>query len=56
MKNELFNQLETAFEDFKTNHSGRTKKSASEARKVLKTIKKLIPEYNKASVAESKTK
>lgn len=53
---ELFEQIETLYETFKGEHSGKTKAAHGRARKALGEIKKLVTEYRKASVAEDKTK
>ena len=53
---ELFEQIETLYEDFKMEHNGNSKASHGRARKALGEIKKLVTEYRKASVAEDKTK
>ena len=42
------------YEAFKAEHSGTTKASQSRARKNIGEIKKLITDYRKASVEESK--
>ena len=51
---ELFEQIETLYENFKIEHSGTSKASHGRARKSLSEIKKLVTEYRKASVAEDK--
>ena len=51
---ELFEQIETLYETFKGEHSGKTKAAHGRARKALGEIKKLVTEYRKASVAEDK--
>lgn len=56
MTQELFEQISGLYEIAKTNHEGKTKKSQSAARKALSEMKKLIQAYNKASVAEAKSK
>ena len=53
---ELFEQIENHFEDFKTEHAGGSKAAHGRARKALGEIKKLVTEYRKASVAEDKAK
>jgi len=53
---ELFEQIETLYETFKEEHSGKTKAAHGRARKALGEIKKLVTEYRKASVSEDKTK
>lgn len=51
---EVFQEISEHFESFQTSHNGTTKKSKKEARKSIGEIKKLVTEYRKASVAESK--
>lgn len=51
---ELFEQIENLYEDFKAGHEGSTKAAHGRARKALGEIKKLVTEYRKASVAEDK--
>lgn len=53
---ELFEQIENHFEDFKLEHAGGSKAAHGRARKALGEIKKLITEYRKASVVEDKAK
>lgn len=53
-KQQLFEQIDALYGDFKENHAGTTKVSQQRARKSLGSIKKLITDYRKASVAESK--
>ena len=56
--NELYEQLEELFEEFQHNHktfSEKGNKSAGgRARKSIGEIKKLVTDYRKASVSESK--
>ena len=56
--NELYEQIETAFEDFQSNHKVFTEKgtkaAGGRARKAIGEIKKLVTDYRKASVTESK--
>ena len=54
MKDELFEQIATQFAILEENNSGSTKASQARARKAAGEIKKLITDYRKASVAESK--
>lgn len=56
MKQELFDQMSTLWEEFQKEHAGTTKKSQAAARKALSSLKKLVSGYNKASVTESKEK
>jgi hypothetical protein len=53
-KQELFEAIESNFNDLAENNSGSTKASQQRARKAAGEIKKLITDYRKASVAESK--
>ena len=57
--NELYEQIEAAFEDFQENHKkfvGKgTKAAGGRARKAIGEIKKLVTSYRQASVAESKS-
>ena len=51
---ELFEQIETLYADFKAGHEAPTKAAHGRARKALGEIKKLVTEYRKASVEEDK--
>jgi len=51
---ELFEQIETLYADFKDGHEGTSKAAHGRARKALGELKKLVTEYRKASVAEDK--
>ena len=51
---ELFEQIQNLYKDFETEHLAGTKASKSRARKAIGEIKKLVTDYRKASVAESK--
>ena len=55
---ELFNKIKEHFEEFENNHEIYSEKGNKEAggraRKHIGEIKKLVTEYRKASVAESK--
>jgi len=53
-KQEVFEQIEALYQSFAEEHNGKTKKSQSNARKYIGEIKKLVTEYRKESVAESK--
>jgi hypothetical protein len=53
-KQSLFEQMKTLWETFEEQHNGTTKKSQQEARKAVGEIKKLVTNYRKASVEESK--
>ena len=56
--NELYEQIEAAFEDFQENHkkfvNKGTKAAGGRARKAIGEIKKMVTDYRKASVSESK--
>ena len=56
--NELYNQLNDLWESFQENHTAHSetgnKAAGGRARKAIGEIKKLVTEYRKASVAESK--
>ena len=54
MKDELFEQIAEQFNILAENNAGSTKASQARARKAAGEIKKLITDYRKASVAESK--
>ena len=55
---ELFTEISNHFDEFKVNHEVFTEKgnkaAGGRARKAIGEIKKLVTEYRKASVAESK--
>ena len=57
--NELYEQIEAAFEDFQENHkkfvNKGTKAAGGRARKAIGEIKKLVTDYRKASVSEAKS-
>jgi hypothetical protein len=53
-KSELFEAIESNFNTLAENNSGTTKASQQRARKAAGEIKKLITDYRKASVTESK--
>ncbi len=53
-KQEIFETIEENFNTLAENNSGSTKASQQRARKAAGEIKKLITDYRKASVAESK--
>ena len=46
--------MEAYWDTFVEQHNGTTKKSQTEARKAIGELKKLVTDYRKASVAESK--
>ena len=55
---ELFNQLSDLWDEFESNHKVKADKgnkaAGGRARKAIGEIKKLVTEYRKASVEESK--
>jgi len=57
--NELYEKIEAAFENFQENHkkfdSKGNKAAGARARKSLGEIKKMVTEYRKSSVEESKS-
>ena len=57
--NELYEQIEEAFEDFQENHkkfvNKGVKAAGSRARKSIGEIKKMVTAYRQASVSESKS-
>ena len=53
-KQQLFEAMETYWDTFVEQHNCTTKKSQTEARKAIGELKKLVTDYRKASVAESK--
>ena len=57
--NELYEQIESAFNDFKENHSVFSEKgnkaAGRRARKAIGEIKKLVTAYRQASVSEAKS-
>ena len=53
-KQELFEAIDSLYQSFVEEHNGTTKASQQRARKNIGEIKKLITDYRKASVAESK--
>ena len=53
-KQEIFEQIDTLYQNFVQEHNGTTKASQQRARKAIGGIKKLVTDYRKASVAESK--
>jgi hypothetical protein len=53
-KQEIFEQIDTLYETFRMENSGTTKASQQRARKAIGSIKKLVTDYRKASVTESK--
>ena len=57
-KDELYNQLNELWEQFQENHRSHSEKgnkaAGGRARKSIGEVKKLVTEYRKASVSESK--
>jgi len=53
-KQELFDEMSNLWNEFEAQHNGTTKKSQQQARKAVGELKKLVTDYRKASVAESK--
>jgi hypothetical protein len=53
---ELFEQMQSLWNEFSTEHSKTSKAAHGRARKVVGDLKKLVTEYRKASVAEDKAK
>jgi hypothetical protein len=51
---ELFEQIKDLFVQFETEHNGGSKAAKSRARKAIGEVKKLVTDYRKASVEESK--
>lgn len=51
---EIYEQIVELFVQFEDNHNGSTKASKTRARKAIGEIKKLVTDYRKASVDESK--
>jgi hypothetical protein len=51
---ELFEQMKELFIQFETEHNGSTKAAKSRARKAIGELKKLVTEYRKISVEETK--
>ena len=51
---ELFEQIKDLFVQFEDEHNGSSKAAKSRARKAIGEIKKLVTDYRKASVDESK--
>ena len=51
---ELFEQIKELFIQFESEHNGGSKASKARARKAIGEVKKLVTDYRKASVTESK--
>jgi len=50
----LFEQITALFTEFERAHNSTKKVDKAKARKAIGSIKKLVTDYNKASVAENK--
>jgi len=53
-KQELFEKMQTLWNEFEEEHKGTTKAAAGRARKAIGELKKLVTDYRKASVAADK--
>lgn len=53
-KQELFDEMKAYWDTFEAEHNGATKASAGRARKAIGELKKLVTDYRKASVDETK--
>lgn len=53
-KQELFEEMRGLWETFEAEHAGTTNVSDQRARKAIGEIKKMVTDYRKASVNESK--
>jgi hypothetical protein len=51
---EIFENISELYSQFEAEHNGTTKAAKSRARKAIGEIKKLVTDYRKASVEESK--
>lgn len=51
---QIFEQMKDLFQQFEDGHNGTSKAAKARARKAIGEIKKLITDYRKASVNESK--
>jgi len=51
---EIFEQIKELFTQFETDHNGTTKAAKARARKSIGEIKKLVTDYRKTSIDESK--
>jgi len=54
-KQEIFEQIDGLYETFVAEHNSTTKAGAQRARKAIGEIKKLVTDYRKASVNESRS-
>lgn len=53
---EIFQEIQTLYNGFLAGHGKQNRRGGGEARKHLTSIKKLVTEYRKASIEESKSK
>lgn len=53
-KQEIFEQIDALYQEFVAENAGTTKASQQRARKAIGSLKKLVTDYRKASVAETK--
>ena len=53
-KQEIFETIESHYNDFVENHNGTTKASQTRARKSIGEIKKLLTEHRKPTVVEQR--
>lgn len=53
---EIFQEIQNLYNGFLAGHGKQNRRGNSEARKNLTSIKKLVTEYRKASIEESKAK
>jgi hypothetical protein len=51
---EIFEQIKELYTQFEKEHNGTTKAAKSRARKAIGEIKKLVTDYRKVSIEESK--
>lgn len=51
---ELFEEMKQLWNDFETNHNGTSKAAKQRARKYIGELKKMVVEYRKASIEETK--
>jgi len=51
---EIFENISEVYTQYESEHNGTTKAAKSRARKAIGEIKKLVTDYRKASVEESK--
>ena len=51
---EIFENISELYTQFESEHNGTTKAAKSRARKAIGEIKKLVTDYRKASVEETK--